>query len=357
MVRHLQDVGREVGAPRDEVRLRGRLDVPRQEDRPACRGEGARTREPLFSGERAYVSGPGWRTSNGTPAATKRSPASSDLDRDAAAGRRLERLVEEEVPRRSPREVDAVDRQELQGREEAPRVVGVRMREDDRVERDGPERGEARQEPGPAEVVRGVERAAAVHEDAPPVGHDRNASPCPTSRATSRASPGRSAAEGRAEARKTRARAPARAARRGRRDAERPGRGEEEREERRLGEERRRDDADGAERVEEAQQRRRSPRRGAVSGPRAKAAASGPARRSGMRSAAAKRKRLASGTTTRFERSATNGTTWKTVAWIGKTQSSAPSVAAMPSARGAGSRRRSGAAKSGATAAIPKTAA
>ena len=60
---------------------------------------------------------------------------------------------------------------------------------------------------------------------------------------------------------------------------------------------------------------------------------------------AANRKRLASGTTTRFERRATNGTTWKTVAWIGKTQSSAPSVAATPSASASREPARGGAAR------------
>ena len=253
VVGHLQDVGREAGASGEEVLSAAASMSPVRRTLRAPRRR-RRTREPLFSGRAEYVSGPGVKDLEGDAGRDEPVSRPEGLDRDAAARRRLERLVEEEVPRRSAREVDAIDRQELEGGEEPAGVVGVRVREDDRVERDGPERREARQEARPAEVVGSVERAAPVHEDAPPVGHDQERVPLPDIQGDqprfARPLGGRGA--GRREEDEGQSAGQGGASRAAR--PERPGRREEEREERRLDEEGRRDDADGAERVEETEE-------------------------------------------------------------------------------------------------------
>ena len=106
------------------------------------------------------------------------------FQRQAPAGGRFLELVEEQVARRAAGQDDALDRKRCQNREQAPRVVGVRVRENHRVERHGPEVGEARQEAEAPEVVRAVGAASAVDEDtAPRARSSSHASPWPTSSA------------------------------------------------------------------------------------------------------------------------------------------------------------------------------
>ena len=142
VVRDLEDVGREVGPPREEVRLGRRFDVARQEDPPAPEADGEDERAVVLGGARVPV-GSGVED---VERDSRRGEAVSGAERlDGPPARRgREGLVEELVPRRAAREDEPADREELQRREQAPRVVRMRVRQDDRVEGDGPERSETR---------------------------------------------------------------------------------------------------------------------------------------------------------------------------------------------------------------------
>ena len=253
MVRHFQDVGREACARARRSLSAAASMSPVQKDFP--RAEAKEENEgPVALGRADVRLRPGVKDLEGDAGRNEPVSRLENLDRDVATRRRFQGFVEKEVSRRSPRNVDAIHRQELQCGEEPSGVVGVGMREDDGVERDGPQRREAQQQAGPAEIIGGVEGAAAIHEDATAVGHDQEGVPLADVQGDQPcfALPlggGRARRREKDECESSGQGGAARPA-----QPECPGRREEEREESRLDEEGRRDDADGAERVEETKE-------------------------------------------------------------------------------------------------------
>ena len=138
VVRDLQDIGRKVGASSEKVSLRGRLDVPRQQDLPGVAETKKEDQRSVVLGRAGVVPRAGMKDLEGDAGRYEPVSGLEDLDGNLTARGRFQRLVQEQVPRRSPRQVDAIDGQELQGGEEPSGMVGVGMGQDDGVERTAP---------------------------------------------------------------------------------------------------------------------------------------------------------------------------------------------------------------------------
>jgi len=171
VMRHLQDVRGEAAAARNEVALGQRLDVARQESRAPRERDGEDERAVVLPGPRVRAV-PRMKDVERETRGREALACAEALQRQAPAGGRFLELVEKQVARRAAGQNDAFDRKRCQNREKAPRVIGVRVRKDDRVKRHGSEVGEARQEAEAPEIVRAVGTASSVDENTAP-GRDQ----------------------------------------------------------------------------------------------------------------------------------------------------------------------------------------
>ena len=170
-MRDFQHVGGEIPARCDEIALGEGLDVAGENRRAPRERHTQHERSVVFL--RARVGAvPRMQHVEGQTRRREALAGAEAFQREAPAGGRVLELVEEEVARHRPRQDDARDRERRENGEKPARVIGVRVREDDGVERHGPEVGETRQEPEPPEVVLAVGAASAVDEN-PALGRDQ----------------------------------------------------------------------------------------------------------------------------------------------------------------------------------------